>query len=188
MIAVSTEDGRILLYLAKHTEGKACCLGTEEGVPTLTPIGQIGGDVKGRIKDFEILQDSSTQIYVVSASSNGEISIWLLGRHDLSADDRTSSRPNSEHKNWSDNSNGIANTSAESGLRPIQARQVGKVLGKYNTGHRITCLKAILMSEPKPKLSKIPKEAGEVEDEGYDEEDERSKNPNAGTSRQSISS
>lgn len=153
VVAVSTEDGRILLYSTYVPSGEAQRLEPNGTVPTLNPIGQIGGDLKGRIKDFEILGASSSQsltpdLYFITASSNGAICVWALDRNNLFPDTRTSSRTSNEEASQPPKPS--ADASAANGCDVAPTKQFGRLLGKYDTGHRITCLKAYLMLETPP--------------------------------------
>ena len=121
---------------------------SNEAVPTLNPIGQIEREHKGRIKDFEIVGAFSSQsptgdLYFVTASSNGAICVWALDRETLLPDTRTSGSASSEEARKPP-----ADGSADNGRNV--APQIGKLLGKTETGHRITCLVACLMSETPP--------------------------------------
>ena len=151
VLAVSTEDGRILFYstistnlvAAKAVEGK------DAPLPSAKLIAQLGGKdagLTGRIKDFAVLsigEGSSKELLIVAAGSDGAVRVWKL--------------------------------SASKDLIPHNgtAKQVGQLLGTYETGNRVTCLKAFVM---------LPKAEGEedgteddleaLEDfEGFDNEE-----------------
>lgn len=157
LIAVSTEDGRVLFYPTTVSDLRYHGLGPKEPVPTLEPIGQIGGDIKGRIKDFDILracndQDPTEHLYLVSANSHGAICVWTLDRNDLFTDTTALPSASAQSQGESEVSRISAGGTAASNLNKGSTRKVGRLLGKYDTGHRITCLKAFLMSETPPKL------------------------------------
>lgn len=116
VLALSTEDGRIIFYDAACTTD-----GNVDGeLPDAKPLAQLDGKaagVRGRVKDFEILpvDDLEGQTIIVTASSDGAIRIWHLPGSELeAAADKT-------------------------------IRQAGKLLGSYETGNRITCLRAFVM-------------------------------------------
>lgn len=152
ILAVSTEDGRVLFYstrsddllTAKAVEGK------DAPLPAAKLIAQLGGKdagLSGRIKDFAALslgEAPAKELLIVSAGSDGAVRIWQLSS--------------------------TKDLASQNG----PTRQVGKLLGTYETGNRITCLKAFVM------LPKADKE-GETENledfEGFDgEEDSESSN------------
>lgn len=159
LLAISTEDGRILFYsTAKVVEdveydGQTANAGSQ--VSTLQAIGQLGGSGQGqasRIKDFEILdlphlQASVRNTMVVSGSSDGWIRIWKLNEamlFELQAKGVPSTGDKSERS-----SNGAARGKNEevrgwSSSIPI----IGDLVGSYDTGSRITCLKAFVMLNP----------------------------------------
>lgn len=143
IVAISTEDGRILFYDTKgsgvdttngaSTNGEKGTKG--KSIPEASLVAQLGGpaaDIMTRIKDFQILaigeQESGTAIegafsYVIStASSDGTIRLWSLLPEELQAK---------------------LQTPAEGVTTPVV--QVGQILAKYETGNRITCLKAFVM-------------------------------------------
>ncbi|QSZ37671.1 hypothetical protein DSL72_008770 [Monilinia vaccinii-corymbosi] len=123
VLAVSTEDGRILFYstnvggldTAKPAEGKT------QPIPAAKLFAQLGGKdggVSGRIKDFAVLtigEGSSRDIIIVAAGSDGAVRLYKLSP---------------------------AKDLAQTGEK---VNQVGKLIGTYETGNRITCLKAFVM-------------------------------------------
>jgi protein MAK11 len=130
VLAVSTEDGRILFYNTSpeeigsvNDEGKTS---NSQAVPEATLIAQLGGQAGGlttRIKDFEILniqQDDNqpTKTIIVTAGSDGTVRLWFLHLEEL----QTQSEEDSA------------------------VLQVGQVLATYETANRITCLKAFVMT------------------------------------------
>lgn len=150
VLAVSTEDGRIILY---DTEIKNQTTGTngshqdgETDILEARVIGQVGGKVAGlpgRIKDFEVLMlhgsqsDTSNAAVIVTASSDGAVRLWHLSLEVLTG------------------VNG-------------EGKQVGRLLGSYETGNRITCLKAFVM------LPATEDDIGLSEFEGFSEGPEES--------------
>lgn len=146
VLAVSTEDGRILFYstrpadltTAKASEGK------DAPLPSAKLIAQLGGKdagLSGRVKDFTVLsvgEGTSKDLFIVAGSSDGALRVWKLSASDLA-----------RHSD--------------------KVKQVGVLLGTYETNNRITCLKAFIML---PKMDEAEEEAGELEDfEGFDEEE-----------------
>ncbi len=152
VLAVSTEDGRVLFFStsiddpaqqAREETGKT-------GLPTATLVSQLGGrdaGMVGRIKDFTVLpmvgQDGSDSWLLVSAGSDGRVGIWRLAASDL----------------------GLAD--GEKG-----GKQVGELLGTYETHSRITCVEAFVMI-PYPEGvqdSEDELEASDKSDQGSDDE------------------
>ncbi|KAI9742666.1 MAG: hypothetical protein M1818_003807 [Claussenomyces sp. TS43310] len=122
VMAVSTEDGRILFYstqsedlsIASAVEGK------DAAIPSARLIAQLGGKtagLSGRIKDFTVLrlEGQSWSFLILAGSSDGNIRLWTLSASDLEAKSQK------------------------------QTRQVGNLIGTYETGNRITCLQAFVM-------------------------------------------
>lgn len=144
LLAVSTEDGRIVFFSTKNEEADA---NTESAskpyLSTPGAVGQLGGKADattGRIKDFEILKFTATgvpdeRVLIVAGSSDGSIRLWTLDDAQL----KTERQP----------SIGVLSANGVDGKSDVpQTRQVGKLIGTYETGNRITCLKAFLMSSP----------------------------------------
>lgn len=140
LLAVSTEDGRILFY----STAADSLIPTEQsnGKPSI-PAARLRCQLDGktpeqssRIKDFEFLtvKADSGQLQtfvVVTAGSDGAIKLWLLDPEELC--------PKEESKN----KKGKKKESASEDKPKI----VGRLLGMYETGNRITCLKAFVMTK-----------------------------------------
>lgn len=123
VLAVSTEDGRILFYDAADLEMTETANG-EQALPACKLIAQLGGKtagVTGRVKDFEVVRTakSSRSLVILTASSDGIVRLWHLDEHVLAS-------PEKEQQD------GTA----------LEAKQVGTLIGTHETGNRITCLGA----------------------------------------------
>ena len=99
----------------------------------------------GRIKDFEILKPpDSKQWIIITGSSDGAIRLWAVDKASLL------SKPVNGEISKSDASRSTngepAGTKEASGQLP-KKKQIGRLLGAYETGNRITCLKAFIMTE-----------------------------------------
>jgi protein MAK11 len=153
VLAVSTEDGRILFYstrtgdlvTAPEVEGK------EGKLPNAKLIAQLGGKEKGlegRIKDFKILPLPTTtaseksESIIVTASSDGAVRVWRIS-------------PSTDLLS--------TGTGTGTGIGG-KTKQIGALLGSYETGNRITCLEAFVML---PRIEGAGDE-DEDEDEGID--------------------
>lgn len=148
ILAVSTEDGRIIFYDLKTTveDEKA----DEDSVPQCKAIGQMGGSqvgFTGRIKDFEVLQPKADNALVfVTGSSDGAVRLWKCSTSELTS--------------------GSASTTKGS------LRQVGTLIGTHETGHRITCLAAFVMDGPAEVADEDSEVQEAAEEESSDSEDE----------------
>lgn len=146
VLVISTEDGRILFFstapsdLTTKTSG-----GKESTLPSARLIAQLGGKdagLNGRVKDFTVLSDgegASKVLLIVAAGSDGALRIWRL--------------------------------SASKDLIPHSGavKQVGQLLGTYETGNRITCLEAFVML---PKMEEGEDNTEDLEDfEGFDDDE-----------------
>jgi protein MAK11 len=157
VIAASTEDGRILFYSSSPSNGRQDDKenSTETSIPNAKLIAQLNSNnagVSGRIKDFAVIdlpsseaQDSTS--FIVTASSDGSIRIWQF------------------------TSNSLVDIISEGKPRDVVA-EIGKLVGTYETGSRITCLKAFLMRPPGP-------EDGLSEFEGLTEDGEETPSSNS---------
>jgi protein MAK11 len=146
IFAISTEDGRILFYSTALTPAsKRTQPGSQPHIPICEAIGQLGGageGLTGRIKDFEILKTINPRILlIVTGSSDGAIRLWLLDEAELT--DISSVLQWPEH--GSEESKAHASNDKRSNAT---ITQVGSLLGTYEAGNRITCLKAFVMSDP----------------------------------------
>lgn len=129
LLALSTEDGRILFYSTQVVDlvDPPDIDGKDSSLPSARLIAQLGGKeagLSGRVKDFTVLtvgEGDSRVIFIVAGSSDGSLRLWKLPPF--------------------------------KGLTPqvdSTVKQVGTLLGTYETGNRVTCLKAFLML-PRPE-------------------------------------
>ena len=152
-LAVSTEDGRILFYpTILDSESKASNPSVQSSLPTLPAIGQIGQGQSNRIKDFEVLsihaaKTSSISLVVVSGSSDGTIRIWLLDPEIFSVHSLKTKRPPDFNGKGLSEPKSTEVKRQGSAQDPASPASIGKLLGTYNTGNRITCLKAFVMCD-----------------------------------------
>ena len=122
VMAVSTEDGRILFYSTSPDDliKAAITEGKELPLPSGKLVAHVGGkeeSISSRIKDFRVLRldDEAQSLIIVAASSDGSIRLWKLSIAELKSTDMKKSR------------------------------QVGSSIGGYETGNRITCVTAFVM-------------------------------------------
>lgn len=145
-LAVSTEDGRIMLFSTKVEDlEKDKKSDSKTALPRAKLLAQVGGKacgVIGRIKDFTIIQPDGVPgvWYIVSANSDGKLRVWELTANEL--------EPKKGEK----------------------VKQAGKLLGTYETQNRITCVKAFVMI-PRPEGVE-ESEDEESEEEGQSSGDE----------------
>ncbi|KAF2098668.1 WD40 repeat-like protein, partial [Rhizodiscina lignyota] len=138
ILAVSTEDGRILFYRPEpQTESDIADASApkDDTIPDCELLAQLGGRDAGilsRIKDFDLLpmrsvNDGDDQItyIVVTACSDGAVNLWTVDIQELGSEEQPE---------------------AKSVTTPLPTvKQVGRLLGTYETTNRITCMKAFLM-------------------------------------------
>ena len=147
LLAMSTEDGRILFYstISKDLSTAEAVGDKDTPLPSAKLIAQLGGKdsgVAGRIKDFAVLS--------LGEGVSKELLVVTGGSDGAIRVWRLLSKDLVSHSG--------------------AARQVGQLLGTYETGNRITCLKAFVM---------LPEANGEEDDlelsedfEGFDDEGE----------------
>ena len=168
VLALSTEDGRVLFYTTHSIETPEDKQPESElTIPCCTALGQLGGaasGVKGRIKDFEILRLPSLRgraesILIVTGSSDGALRLWTLSPEELS-----SRRPNMDGESSVGNENSASSSDIKTNgsTTGASARQVGHLIGTYETGNRITCLKAFIMSRPSAVDGSMQIDGGDV--------------------------
>ena len=121
LLAVSTEDGRIVFFDTMSTSE-----GDEQELPNAQAVMQLGGraaGVVGRIKDFAVLSipdQGRPATAIVTASSDGSVRLWSIQATEL-----------------------------DEVAKQGETRQVGTLLGTYDSGDRITCLAAFVMLPPR---------------------------------------
>ena len=147
VLAVSTEDGRVLFYsTTRFSQLESTESDSKPDIPICTSIGQLGGaaeNVTTRIKDFEILRMPGSQSLVaVTGSSDGAIRLWML--HDAETADGSLVQTRSMDDVIQKSEKAAAVTPSSNGA---MITQVGSLLGTYEAGNRITCLKAFVMSQ-----------------------------------------
>ncbi|ETS76151.1 hypothetical protein PFICI_11538 [Pestalotiopsis fici W106-1] len=128
LLCVSTEDGRIMFFSTETNDlSEAADDKKTESLSVAQFVAQLGGKaagIQGRIKDFAVLKpsDDSDELYFTCGSSDGKIRVF-----------RTS----------------IAELKKAKKVQDKEKKQVGKLLGAYETQNRITCLEAFVMI-PRP--------------------------------------
>ncbi|OJJ44675.1 hypothetical protein ASPZODRAFT_153575 [Penicilliopsis zonata CBS 506.65] len=153
-LAVSTEDGRVIFYSTKKVQKAAD--DDESPIPYAEAVASLGGkqaDLPGRVKDFEILkldspsESNKDEFVVVTGGSDGTVRLWLLDGAELHDKKASTKTP-----------------------------QVGKLLNSYETGNRITCLKAFVMLAPEDPsaldFSEDELESDEAEESASEESDD----------------
>jgi protein MAK11 len=151
VLAVSTEDGRLCFFSTRNEDlitPPPTLEGKEAPLPAAKLIAQLGGKdagLEGRIKDFKILPTTTESkgegAIVVTASSDGAVRLFRISP----SEDLISSKGED---------------------RSEKARQIGSLLGTYETGNRITCLEAFVM------LPQIEGGGEEEEFEGLEEDED----------------
>lgn len=157
LLATSTEDGRVIFYSTKKLRKPED--DSESTIPYAEPVAQLGGKpsgLPGRVKDFEIISlrdepaGEEDDLLVVTGGSDGTVRAWQL------------------------HGNELVGSNSSKGSKAGSTRQVGKLLGSYDTGDRITCLKAFVMlpSEDPSTLedSETEKIESDTESDGSDDE------------------
>lgn len=154
LLAVSTEDGRVIFYTT--TDLLEAAADEESHIPYASAVAQLGGKpagLSGRVKDYDVLRlagkagAKNDDFLVITGSSDGIVRIWRLCTTEIQAkrpDTRTEGSPT--------------------------IKQIGQLLGTYETGHRITCLRAFVMLPPEESAG--ASEDGEDKDEDDEEDDE----------------
>jgi len=154
LLAVSTEDGRVIFYSTKELREPEN--DPDSSIPFAEPIAQLGGKANGlpgRIKDFEVfsLKDEpmvkKDVFLVVTANSDGAVRVWLVDGKELKEQNDSKNAPT--------------------------APQVGKLLSTYETGNRITCMKAFVMlpAEDQSTLDDLDEEDDDSEEEESSDEE-----------------
>jgi protein MAK11 len=150
-LAISTEDGRVILYSTKDL--KEAEDDTECSIPHATPVAQIGGKqagFPGRIKDFEVLtlenqaKEFHNDSLIVTGNSEGVVRVWKVAGKDLAT--------------------------AKQGKK--DTIQIGKLLTTNETGNRITCLVAFVMLPAEDPSTLIDSEDDEDEAESSSDSDD----------------
>ena len=148
LLSISTEDGRVIFYSTqklRQPEDES-----ESTIPYAEPVAQLGGKpcgLPGRCKDYEILSlrdepiGEKDNFLVVAASSDGTVRVWKLTGAELSG------------------------KSSSKDKKSTSTPQVGTLLGSYETGDRITCMKAFVMlpSEDPSTLQDSEEETEKIE-------------------------
>lgn len=126
-------------------------------MPKCDLIGHLGEEDAGmrtRIKDFELLElatdrekGSETNLLVATASSDGIVKLWFVQSNELQHQEKGES----VHVAAVEGENSD-NTRQES----TRGRHVGRLLGQYDTGSRVTCLAAFVMSQTTQPAITVP--------------------------------
>ncbi|KAK4936565.1 Protein mak11, partial [Elasticomyces elasticus] len=166
LLALSTEDGRILFYATEPSPS-----------PQTTPLAQLGAAGGSRIKDFEVLHDAAapqaSSTLVVAGCSDGAVRVWRLGGRELSerwlaevgggrmdAEVVDAEGVDAEGVDVRDVKTGDVKTRGTHAEK-AGAPQIGTLLSTHETGERITCLTAFVMDEEVDAI--VPHARGDVE-------------------------
>jgi protein MAK11 len=134
-LLISTEDGRIMLYDTNSTTepppptpSATPSKEKDDVIPSCTLIAQIGGPAAGitaRVKDFSIhaLPGQPSSFLIISGSSDGTVRLWTIDMQGLEA-----------------------RTETDESKDAFTAKEVGKLIGTFSTGTRITCLASFEMT------------------------------------------
>ncbi|KAI9700595.1 MAG: hypothetical protein M1820_006749 [Bogoriella megaspora] len=151
VLAISTEDGRVLFFDTRvETESGNGTAKNNGDIPEARFIGQLGGTVagiSGRIKDFKVLEppanNTATEQHIlllVTGSSDGAIRIWRVDPSELQLPPDNQAATTAP----ATGTNGTNGTKINGDAKV--ANQIGNLLGTFETGNRITCLEAFVMS------------------------------------------
>lgn len=169
VLAVSSEDGRIIFYDAR-IPNDPIDIQSFPSCETLAELGGAGAGISGRIKDFEVLplnteiSGGATSLLIVTASSDGAIRIWAVAAVDIIAP----IHPELVGQvMWDPKANGSQEDS----------RRVGSLIGTLETGNRITCLGAFVMSA----ITKEAENAADVAELEIGDDDGESDSDSEGT-------
>ncbi|KAI1743667.1 WD domain-containing protein [Xylaria scruposa] len=152
LLAVSTEDGRIMFFSTNTEDLSAEKSKTDnkaEKLPVAKLIAQIGGreaGITGRIKDFAMCKFTDEQgdgFVIPAGSSDGKVRLFKLSIKDL-----------------------VEAKRAKTG------KQIGQLLGTYDTQNRITCLSAFAMIPRGENMEDSDDEFDEEETDDSQEDDE----------------
>lgn len=148
VLALSTEDGRILFYPGNASmRPDATAAATKSDAPMCEAIGQLGGIARGlggRIKDFEILASPISKNWIIiTGSSDGTIRLWEIHQAELYG--KLLNREASSEIEVDREANEKTSDTKEASAPLLKKNQIGRLLGTYETTNRITCLKAFVM-------------------------------------------
>lgn len=155
VLALSTEDGRVLFFstatddLITSTPGGEEATSEKAPLPRARLLAQVGGKgtgVTSRVKDFKVMRAEGAPgvLYIVTASSDGTLRVWDLACAEL----ETAGEKTDENK-----------------------EPVGRLLGTFETQNRITCLEAFVMI-PRPEGVEESEDEDDEEEDSEDSEDE----------------
>lgn len=168
ILAISTEDGRIIFYSTtarktKKPNSKETEDTEKDGNDIDNPIilGHIGGremGMVGRVKDFmileadvpcdgsEVAQEFETNrkkaLFSASAGSDGTIRIWALDIEGIK-ERLTAVGYNTEPPSQKAKTDDLIQPAAST----RKTLQIGSLVGIYETGRRVTCLSGMVMEE-----------------------------------------
>ena len=146
ILAVSTEDSRVLFFDTKSSEVSA------GGIPDAKFIAELSDEVTiatSRIKDFCVLLTPFNTVLLITGSSDGKIAAWCIDSIEFNHEDTINHNDDCKNGNVSDKetaSNQQDTTAAQIlNGKHLQHRRIGTLIGKHEIGNRITCLTAFIM-------------------------------------------
>jgi protein MAK11 len=149
VLAVSTEDGRVLVYdtnVKNAVKGEVLKEGKKFGKDAAPPppmckmLGQVGTSSRGsRVKDFEIFKTMEEAFVLVTGTSDGAVRLWTIDQAELLSEDCTIATSTSDT---------TATPETDGKTASPSIRQIGTLLATHETGRRITCLTGFVMDQP----------------------------------------
>ena len=176
VLALSTEDGRILFYYTSADTGKLVSATDDDAMNGKDQDSKIHiykitahlGEIQlgMRIKDFALLPTSDGQKQlVVTGASDGKIKIWDVDNPELS--DAGTAETHKKQK-----LNGTSVVGETAAASAVQASSIGNLLGSFETHNRITCLEAFILDPPTvPENTQATDSAVSGVDEDGEEDD-----------------
>lgn len=144
ILAVSTEDGRVLFYDVS-SDGKEADADKLPQCPCVAQLGGAAAGISGRVKDFEVMAlKGKKNLLIVTGSSDGAVRLWTVSGEQS-----------------------LGKASKEG------PKQVGKLVATQETGNRITCLGAFVMDGKASDVDdevEVEENGGAEEDEEDEEE------------------
>lgn len=173
LLAVSTEDGRIIFFSTKEEHLTQPAADAKATLSTARLVGQIGGKddgVNGRIKEFAVIPSEIDPelAYVTGASSDGKVRLWTVDLTRLLAIDGQSAERSKGKQKEGEAAAAAKKKKAGVASQGGTDRAVGTLAGTYETQNRITCLAAYLMI---PRGEDVEDSEDEFDDEDEEEDD-----------------
>lgn len=181
-LTISTDDGRVLFFDTKRIVGSEAKEDKEDDALICGLEGTLGGremGMPGRVKDF-VVMEVGEKVFVITAGSDGSVRVWDLtqggmeevAKGEEKVEKKVEKKEEGKQKKKAKMDKKVEekpDVEKKEEAAPVKGdKQVGRLVGIYQTARRITCMAAMTMVE---REGGVQEDEEEEQIESSEEED-----------------